>query len=163
MHPGKRDFFLTVLKLSDILSMLIALAMSLWLDRLFSGQSVSLWEVLELRFKVTNFALLLLFIPLWHFIFLSIGLYDARRFEYGQGDAKDIVRAVLLCSMVLLTVTVLLQRDRIGNDTILLFAISACLLTWLRTDAGAGHPGVDALARPEFVSSPPRRFKPTHL
>ena len=35
------------------------------------------------------------------------------------------------CSMVLLTVTVLLQRDRIGNDTILLFAISACLLTWL--------------------------------
>jgi hypothetical protein len=35
MHPGKRDFFLTILKISDILSMLIALAMSLWLDRLF--------------------------------------------------------------------------------------------------------------------------------
>ena len=71
MHPGKRDFFLTVLKLGDILSMLIALAMSLWLDRLFSGQSVSLWEVLQLRFKVTNFVLLLLFIPsvVLHFSF----------------------------------------------------------------------------------------------
>jgi exopolysaccharide biosynthesis polyprenyl glycosylphosphotransferase len=111
--------------------MLIALAMSLWLDRLFSGQSASLWEVLQLRFKVTNFVLLLLFIPMWYVIFLSVGLYDARRFEYSQGDFKDIVKAVLLSSMVLLTVTVLFQRDHMGNDTILLFATSACLLTWI--------------------------------
>jgi exopolysaccharide biosynthesis polyprenyl glycosylphosphotransferase len=33
--------------------------------------------------------------------------------------------------MVLLTVTVLFQRDHMGNDTILLFATSACLLTWI--------------------------------
>jgi exopolysaccharide biosynthesis polyprenyl glycosylphosphotransferase len=131
MHPGKRDFFLTILKIGDILSMLIALAMSLWFNRLFSGQSVSLWEVLQLRFKVTNFVLLLMFIPLWYLIFLSVGLYDRRRFEYGQGDFKDIVKAVVLCSMVLLTVTVLFQRDRISNDTVLLFATSACLLTWI--------------------------------
>jgi exopolysaccharide biosynthesis polyprenyl glycosylphosphotransferase len=131
MHPGKRDFFLTVLKIGDILAMLIALAMSLWLNRLFSGQSVSLWEVLQLRLKATNFVLLLLYIPLWYLIFLSVGLYDSRRLEYDQGNVKDIVKAVALCSMVLLTVTVLFQRDRIGNDTILLFAISACLLTWI--------------------------------
>jgi exopolysaccharide biosynthesis polyprenyl glycosylphosphotransferase len=111
--------------------MLIALAMSLWLNRLFSGQSASLWEVLQLRFKVTNFVLLLLFIPLWYLIFLSVGLYNTRRFEYDQSDFKDIVKAVVLCSMVLLTVTVIFQRDHISNDTVLLFATSACLLTWI--------------------------------
>jgi exopolysaccharide biosynthesis polyprenyl glycosylphosphotransferase len=131
MHPGKRDFYLTILKIGDILSMLIALAMSLWLIRLFSGESASLWAVLQIRFKVTNFVLLLMFIPLWYLIFLSVGLYDTRRFEYGQGDFKDIVKAVILCSMVLLTGTVLFQRDRIGNDTILLFTTSACMLTWI--------------------------------
>jgi exopolysaccharide biosynthesis polyprenyl glycosylphosphotransferase len=131
MHPGKRDFFLTLLKSSDILSMLIALALSIWFTRLFAGQSASLWEVLQLRFKLTNFVLLLIFIPLWHLIFLSMGLYDARRFEYSQGDVKDISKGVLIGSMLLLTVTVLFQRDHVGNDTILLFATSACLLTWM--------------------------------
>jgi exopolysaccharide biosynthesis polyprenyl glycosylphosphotransferase len=131
MHPGKRDVFLTALKLGDLLAMLIALAISLWLKDFSPLQIDSFWEVLQVKFKATNVILLLIFIPLWHLIFLSAGLYDARRFEQGQSDVKGIAKAVLIGSMLLMAVSVLFQRSNINKESVLIFAAAASLLTWI--------------------------------
>ena len=149
MHPGKRDFFLTALKLGDLLAMLIALAISVWLKDFSPLQIDSFWEVLQVRFKATNVILLLIFIPLWHLIFLSVGLYDARRFEQGQSDVKDIVKAVTHrqyaadwpspCSSNAATST---------KTSILIFAACRQPAHVDRTDTGTGDLPLDAPAPP---------------
>jgi exopolysaccharide biosynthesis polyprenyl glycosylphosphotransferase len=131
MHPGKRDFLTTALKTGDILAMLVALAISMWLEELSSSQVVSLWELLQLKLKAINVILLLIFIPLWQLIFLSVGLYDANRFDHSHGEVKDIAKAVLIGSMLLLTVTVFFQRTYVDKVTVLRFASAAFLFTWL--------------------------------
>jgi exopolysaccharide biosynthesis polyprenyl glycosylphosphotransferase len=139
MQPHKRRTFLVLLKLEDIFLMLTALALSFWLESLSQGQSASVWELLQLRLKVVNFILVLLFGLLWHLVFLSLGLYNARRLEHGQGEWKDLVKATLIGGMFLLAVTVAFQRTNVGRNTILMFTGLACLLTY------AGRAGTRAV------------------
>jgi exopolysaccharide biosynthesis polyprenyl glycosylphosphotransferase len=131
MHTNKRAFFMTVLKIGDILAMLLALALSMWLTEISASQTPLLWEVLQLKLTAINIILMLVFLPLWHLIFLSVGLYDARLFEPSFDEVKDLIKAVFIGSMLLLIVTVFFQRTNVDKHTVLYFAGTACLFTWL--------------------------------
>jgi exopolysaccharide biosynthesis polyprenyl glycosylphosphotransferase len=130
MQTSKQGLFPTLLKMLDILLMLIALAVSLWMGSLLSASPVPFWEFLQLRLKVVNLLLVMVFIPLWHLICLSTGLYTAQRLEEGKGEWKEIARAVLIGSMLLLTTTVVFQRGNVSKDAVLFFAGSAYSLIW---------------------------------
>lgn len=112
--------------------MLTALALSLWLGNPSPGQSASVWGLLQLKLKVVNFVLVGLFALLWHLTFLSMGLYDARRLEHGQGEWKDLAKGTLISGMFLLALTVAFRRTNVSQTTILMFTG----LTWLFTCVG---------------------------
>jgi exopolysaccharide biosynthesis polyprenyl glycosylphosphotransferase len=139
MQTHKRRAFLVLLKLEDIFLMLTALALSLWIEHLSQGGVTPVWELLQLRLKVVNFILVLLFALIWHLIFFSMGLYDAHRLEHGKEEWKDIVKATLIGGMFLLAVTVAFQRTNVSRNTILMFTSLAFLLTY------AGRAGTRAV------------------
>jgi exopolysaccharide biosynthesis polyprenyl glycosylphosphotransferase len=126
----KHHLYLTALKAVDILLMLVALAMSSFIGGRPTPQAVSVWDVLQVKLKVVNVVLLLLFIAIWHLVFLAMRLYDSRRLDRGKGEWKDIGKAVLIGSVVLLAAAVLFHRNNMDKNAVLLFAVCAGLLTW---------------------------------
>jgi len=109
--------------------MLIALAMSLLRGGLSSEQFASVWDLLQFKLTMINLLLLLLFTLTWHLIFLFVGLYDASRLERGTGEWKDIVQAVCIGGMLLLTVTIVFRRANFSWDMVLVFTGVAGLFT----------------------------------
>jgi exopolysaccharide biosynthesis polyprenyl glycosylphosphotransferase len=131
MYSAKRQFLVACLKIFDIAMMLIALAMSLWIRELFDGQILSLWDLLQMKIKLENFIALLVFVPIYHVVLLSTRLYDSRRLLAGQGEWKDICKAVLVGTILLLTIAVIFQRGNVNKEVVLLFGVLSCVLTCL--------------------------------
>jgi exopolysaccharide biosynthesis polyprenyl glycosylphosphotransferase len=111
--------------------MTISLILSVSVGEWLRTEDRSIWEILQSKPKIENFLLLLVFIVIWHLIFLAMRLYDSRRLERGRGEWRDIGKAVLIGSMLLLTVTVAFQRQSVSKEAVLLFAVLSCLFTWL--------------------------------
>lgn len=131
MYTPKHTLLSAAQQLLDIVLMLSALALSLWLGSLPPTQRLALGDFLQLRFKAVNFLLLLLFSLIWHLILISMGLYHASRIERERGEWRDIIKAVLIGSMVLLVVTEVFQRDHVSRTAVVLFAGFAGLFTWV--------------------------------
>jgi exopolysaccharide biosynthesis polyprenyl glycosylphosphotransferase len=127
----KKNTLLFFLKAFDIIVMLISLGLSLLVEEISFENYVLMLDVMQIRLKIINIFLLLIFVITWHLIFLSMRLYDSRRLERGREEWKDIVKSVLIGSMVLLATTVVFQRDHVSKETVLLFAVFAGFFTWL--------------------------------
>lgn len=131
MQTSKRSVFAASLKLFDLFIMLLALAMSFALVLGPNGPFDSPYSFLQMRLKLVNILLLILFVGIWHVVFVSVGLYDSRRLERGKGEFYDVFKAVLSASMLVLAVSVIFQRSRINREIVLYFATLAFGLTCL--------------------------------
>ena len=95
MDQFRRQFLMAVFKLFDILIMIVffigaALIVSLRMD------NVSLDEFLQMRIKIENFGLFLVFLLTWYLIFSMSGLYHSRRFSPLKTEIKDLLIATTL-------------------------------------------------------------------
>ena len=144
MQTPRRSLLLNGLKLFDILIMLVALTISLMLVEMSRGHIVWPHDLLQIKLKLVNVLLLTVLVLIWHAVFFSVGLYDSRRLDRGRGEIRDVFKAVLTGSMLLLAVTVMFRRSHMSRDVVLYFAAFAfgltclsrilirALLSWLR-------------------------------
>src|SRR4029453_540666 len=105
----KKKIIFDVLKIFDTIFMLSSLVLSLLFWEVHQGSDVSIWELIYVRKKLINIALLLIFIVIWRLIFQFLGLYDTTRLAKGKAEGKTVILAVLVGTMVLLALTVLFQ------------------------------------------------------
>ena len=126
----KKKIIFDVLKIFDTIFMLSSLVLSLLFWEVHQGSDISIWELIYVRTKLINIALLLIFIVIWRLIFQFLGLYDTTRLAKGKAEGKTVVLAVLVGTMVLLALTVLFQRTHISRETLLAFMVLAGVLTW---------------------------------
>jgi exopolysaccharide biosynthesis polyprenyl glycosylphosphotransferase len=130
-QKSRHYFLISSLKLMDVLIMILSLTLSLSVEEWVLTENKSIWEIVQSKPKVENLFLLLGFIVIWHLTFLATRIYDSRRLERGRGEWKDIAKAVLIGSMLLLTVSVAFQRQNVSKEAVLFFAIFSGLFTWL--------------------------------
>jgi exopolysaccharide biosynthesis polyprenyl glycosylphosphotransferase len=119
-----------ILKISDISIMLASLAASIIFMGYAGDQVKSVYDLLQVRLKVLNLIILVLFTFIWHLIFRRAGLYHIRWFESGKGEGKELAKAVVAGSILLQIVAVGSQRNTLGSGVALCFASLAFGLTW---------------------------------
>ncbi len=129
MQNSKRQFLVYCLKVLDIVIMLLALITSLMIVEMPRHGMLWPYDLLQIKLKLVNVLLLALFMCIWHVVFLSVGLYDSRRLDRGKGEYRDVFKAVVMGSMLLLVVGVLFRRTHINRDGVLYFALLAFSLT----------------------------------
>lgn len=129
MQSSKRQLLVFSLKVFDLVIMLLALTTSLILVEMPRLGIPWPYDVLQIKLKLVNMLLLPLLICIWHVVFLSFGLYDSRRLDRGKGEYQDVLKAVVMGSMLLLAVGVIFRRTHINRDVVLYFGLLAFSLT----------------------------------
>jgi exopolysaccharide biosynthesis polyprenyl glycosylphosphotransferase len=129
MHNSKRQFLVYSFKVFDIAIMLMAMTCSFILAEMPRNGIVWPHDLWQMNLQLINVLLLLFLVCIWHLVFLSMGLYDSRRFDRGKGEYHDVLKAVVMGSMLLLVVAVLFRRKHINRDMVLYFAALSWSLT----------------------------------
>ena len=129
MQNSKRLILVYCLKIFDIAIMLMAMTISFIFAEMPRNGMVWPHDVWQINLKLINVLLLVLLVVIWHLVFLSMGLYDSRRFDRGKGEYHDVFKAVVMGSMLLLVVGVLFRRNHINRDVVLYFATLAFSFT----------------------------------
>jgi exopolysaccharide biosynthesis polyprenyl glycosylphosphotransferase len=122
---------IAIFKVCDAAIMLAALMVSIVVQTSAWQQISSVYDLLQVKLKVLNLLLLLLFVLLWYVLFHRAGLYQMRWLDDGQGEGKQIAKAVFVGSALLLIVAVSFQRNNLSWDVVLGFAGLAFMLTWV--------------------------------
>lgn len=122
MQNSKRLILVSCLKFFDIAIMLIAMSISFILAEMPNKGIVWPYDLWQINLKLINVLLLVLLVGIWHLVFLSMGLYDSRRFDHGKGEYQDVFKAIVMGSMLLLVVGGLFRRNHINRDVVLYFA-----------------------------------------
>ena len=130
MDHTKRKLLVAGLEMYDIFVMLVALSISLFTIEFYGTVNFSVRQFFQVKMELRNFVFLLIFILMWHLIFLSYGLYESRRLDEGRGEWKNIFQAVLIGTMVLLVEAVISQRSHIHREALLIFAVLSYLFSW---------------------------------
>jgi exopolysaccharide biosynthesis polyprenyl glycosylphosphotransferase len=99
MNLDRRHVLMRCLELFDlsVLSVAIGLGAFAYVERMH----FNLREALELRFKVSNFAVVVAFLAICHVILRSHGLYESRRLSTKGAEVRDILLSVTMCVLVL--------------------------------------------------------------
>ena len=129
MQNIRRQALLSCLKIFDVAIMIVAMTTSFMLVEAPRQGMVWPFDVWQINLKLVNVLLLVLLAVLWHVVFLSMGLYDSRRLDRGKGEYRDVFKAVVMGSMLLLVVGALFRRHHITRDMVLYFATLAFILT----------------------------------
>jgi exopolysaccharide biosynthesis polyprenyl glycosylphosphotransferase len=129
MHNSKRLILVYCLKIFDIAIMLAAMTASFILAEMPRNGLVWPYDLWQINLKLINVLLLVLLVYIWHAVFLSMGLYDSRRFDRGKGEYHDVFKAVVMGSMLLLVAGVLFRRDHINREVVLYFATLSFIFT----------------------------------
>src|SRR3990172_6826630 len=116
MDHTKRKLLVAGLEMYDIFVMLVALSISLFTIEFYGTVNFSVRQFFQVKMELRNFVFLLIFILMWHLIFLSYVLYESRRLDEGRGEWKNIFQAVLIGTMVLLVEGVISQRSHIHRE-----------------------------------------------
>src|ERR1051325_2607947 len=90
-----RTLLLKVLKLFDLGLMTFSFVVAT-MATLRHGTPLSLMQFLSLRIKIHNFAILLLFIGVWHFVLTAYSLYNSRRLSRNRQEVIDVIKATSL-------------------------------------------------------------------
>ena len=131
MQNIRRQALLYCLKIFDVAIMIIAMTASFILAEIPRHGLAWPFDVWQINLKLINVLLLVLLAVLWHVVFLSMGLYDSRRLDRGKDECRDVFKAVVMGSMLLLVVGALFRRHHITRDMVLYFATLAFSLTCL--------------------------------
>ena len=131
MQNVKRQFLVYSLKVFDIAIMLMATTFSFILAEMPRNGLIGPYDLWQINLKLINVLLLVLLVGIWHVVFLSMGLYDSRRLDLGKGVYQDVLRAVVMGSMLLIAVAALFRRNHINRDVVLYFAALSLTFTCL--------------------------------
>jgi exopolysaccharide biosynthesis polyprenyl glycosylphosphotransferase len=109
MHAYRRQLLLKGLELFDLC--VIAGALFLGVVAYSQRMSFNLAEVLAMRLKVSNFALIVAMLGLCHLVLRAQGLYESRRLSTRSAEVGDILKAVMLCTLGLGATALLLKLE----------------------------------------------------
>jgi exopolysaccharide biosynthesis polyprenyl glycosylphosphotransferase len=126
----RRDILLKTYKLFDLLTMTCAFLLTTWVSCYSLGR-VSFIEFMEMRIKLSNIALFLGFLFIWHLIFSAFGLYESRRLSNRYREVADVVKATSLGTLAIGLFGILF---RISLDTpvvLLIFWTGTAVITIL--------------------------------
>ncbi|MGA8150805.1 MAG: sugar transferase [Terriglobales bacterium] len=101
MGTSKRQVWKRVTKLFDLALLMVSFGVASLPHHLLGGNT-PFWEFLQIRIKLENFVVFALLLWLWQFIFSVLGLYDSKRMVPRRAEAREVVKATTLCSVVLL-------------------------------------------------------------
>jgi exopolysaccharide biosynthesis polyprenyl glycosylphosphotransferase len=124
------NFFL---KVTDLTLVLCALALTIVLRYSPSNNVEFAFDYLSQRVKVSNALLGVGLLITWHLAFAVQGLYLSHRFASQTKELKEIARAILFCSLVMLVAAQIGRWPTINFGTVLMFAtMSFALIAGMR-------------------------------
>ena len=135
MTEINRRFLLNALKLFDLGLVFLAFGIATFLVE-SAGKNVPLAQVLSMRVKLSNFAILALALLLCHAVFSLCGLYESRRLSSKRSEMLDAVKATSLSTLCLVCIFMFFSLRVVTTPRFLLFfwAIITLALTlshWL--------------------------------
>ena len=126
----RRKILLDALKLFDLVIMVFSFVLTTVVVHSYLD-SGTLSEFLQMRVKVTNFALFIGFLVVWHVIFSLFKLYHSRRLSTRWEEVSDIVKATSSGALVIFVASLLLNLIMITPVFALVFWIGSSGLTIL--------------------------------
>jgi exopolysaccharide biosynthesis polyprenyl glycosylphosphotransferase len=106
VYETKRRFLLNALKLFDTGLMIAAFALATALS-VYTDRTVSLQAFFSMRVKLSNCAIFVGALIVWHFIFCLAGLYKSRRLSTKLAESVDVLMATTLATLSMVIVALL--------------------------------------------------------
>jgi exopolysaccharide biosynthesis polyprenyl glycosylphosphotransferase len=131
MYDKKRNFLLNALKLFDLSVLVVAYGLATALV-VYADQHVSLERFLALRVKLSNIAIFLAAMVVWHVILVASGLYKSRRLSTRASELFDIFKATTLCTLCVVFLTTVFSIRMVTSRFLAFFwviSFAATLLT----------------------------------
>ncbi|MGA9133528.1 MAG: sugar transferase [Candidatus Sulfotelmatobacter sp.] len=125
----RRRILLKALMLFDLFVLGLSFALAAIPESRLTGQ-VSFLSFLSMRIKVQNILVLLTLMLGWHFLLSMFGLYESKRLSDKWSEAKDILKAISLGTVVVIVAALLFRIRMVTPIFILVFwalSISICI------------------------------------
>ncbi len=129
MVPQRRVFSVC-LRIADVLVMLVALALALFVSQQRT-RPVAMLDFLSRRIGSVNLVLLAFLCLVWPVLLDELGLSRPWNIRFFRAEARAILKAVSFGALVLLLLGVLFQRPSVTPETLVLFWIFATVGTLL--------------------------------
>jgi exopolysaccharide biosynthesis polyprenyl glycosylphosphotransferase len=128
MPTFRRRILFEGLKIFHLAIMVVAFALAAVLA-LGVGRVISVTDFLSMRTSVGNFIIFIGLLFLWHNLFAAVGLYESHRFASRMAEAREVVKATFLGTLIL-TAAALLFHIRMASLSFLLvfFLLSTGML-----------------------------------
>ena len=130
MRRLSQQFFSLVIKILDqviLLTALLTAAAAVYHDL----EDVSFAGFLSLRLEIRNIIIILCLMGLWHGLLSVLHLYQLRKFSSWQRDARDVVQATTILTLVLLLLSGLIDISFASPLFFLLFWLILTLASLL--------------------------------
>ena len=121
MNAAKRRFLLGSLKLFNLGLMVLSFVLATVLLFPESSKGATLPAFLSMRVKLSNFAIFVVMLCVWHAILSICGLYQSKRLETQISLIIDGVKATTLATISLLIVVKLFGVAMVTSQFVLLF------------------------------------------
>jgi exopolysaccharide biosynthesis polyprenyl glycosylphosphotransferase len=140
MSKFRRELFVYSFQLVDLILMVLSFGAAM-LPVLFREGVGSPAEFLGLKIKLQNFVVFVVLVWLWRFVFAMLGLYGSKRGVSRRAEATDVVKATTLCSIILITFSLVLRFNMVdavfvgifwASSTFLIAGTRLTVRTWLR-------------------------------
>ncbi len=128
MTIQQRKLILDSSKIFDLLGMIFCFLLAAWVSSA-SRDAITFENFLSLRIKIVNLLLFTGLLISWHLIFSRFSLYKSRRLSNLEGEFLDILKAVSVGTLVILSVTFLADIRMIHGTFLVAFWASATLIT----------------------------------
>jgi exopolysaccharide biosynthesis polyprenyl glycosylphosphotransferase len=124
MDIWKRKFFLSAFRVFDQLILCLAFLLAASIESA-TIQSLTFDQFLEMRLKVGNFILFFGMLIIWHSIFTGFRLYHSRRLDSKKSEIKDLLKASLAATLVLVVFSYLFNITMVNPLFIAVFLPAA--------------------------------------
>jgi len=124
MDIWKRKFFLSAFRIFDQVILCLAFLFAASIESA-TIQSLTFDQFLEMRLKVGNFILFFGLLAIWHSIFTGFRLYHSRRLGTRRSEIKDLLKATLAATLVLVVFSYLFNITMVSPLFIAVFLPAA--------------------------------------
>ena len=130
MYEKKRHLLLNALKLLDLTVLVAAYGLATALV-VYGDQKISLESFLAIRVKLSNIAIFLAAMVVWHAIFTASGLYKSRRLSTRVAELFDIFKATTMCTLCVVILTTMFSIRMVNSRFLAYFWIISFIATVL--------------------------------
>jgi len=147
MSKFRRQVFVYSFQLVDVVLLVLSFAAAT-MPVLFTEGMQSFAGFLALKIKLQNFVAFVVLVWVWRLVFAVFGLYGSKRHASRRAEAKDIVKATTVCTLILIAFAFLLRFRMVDAEFVGIFWISSTVLiastrlavrTWLRRVRAKGQ------------------------